>query len=269
VQFLHNRALLPAPEYGTTAKEKDVEQDIGLPQIVAVETSGAIPIMGDATPKTNREPVQPFPADTGLAARQHYSNARLSVHNWPIKALNKIFDTSVSTGYKAFGKLNRDDFLSTFSPQMTWDVDQQFGGWRDFDPNKRKTSIIPEEIWDLYWHPLIRYDWARLAGPSSVALDGKPIHAEWNVIGYTRLPHENSDNVAYKAHVRDEYAILPSGRLVISARVWRAVTIPLRLHYVSIRRPDDGGQWSAAGEQEQPRHIIVIIKLISWLLRLK
>ena len=97
-----------------------------------------------------------------------------------------------------------------------------------------------------------------------MALDGKPIHAEWNVIEYTRLPHKNSgkysisqqssvlvlsskydpDNVAYKAHVRDEYTILPSGRLVISARVWRTVTIPLRLHYVSIRHPDDGGQWS-------------------------
>ena len=52
------------------------------------------------------------------------------------------------------------------------------------------------------------------------------------------------DNVAYKAHVQDEYTILTNGRLVISARVWRTVTIPLPLHYVSIKRPDDGGQWS-------------------------
>jgi hypothetical protein len=97
-----------------------------------------------------------------------------------------------------------------------------------------------------------------------VTSDGAPIHAEWNVMGYTRLPHENGgrgsisqqssvlvlstkyvpDKMAYKAHVRDEYTILPSGRLVISARVWRTVAIPLPHHYVSIRRPDDGGQWS-------------------------
>jgi len=152
---------------------------------------------------------------------------------------------------------------------MTWDVDQQFGGWRDDDPKKRNTSISPEEIWDLYWHPLIRHDWARLAGPSSLTSDGEPIRAEWNVIGYTRLPHEDSDRLAYKAHVRDEYTILPSGRLVISARVWRTVMVSLPLHYVSIRRPDDIGQWSAAGEQEQPIMYIVTIKLISWLLRLR
>jgi hypothetical protein len=49
------------------------------------------------------------------------------------------------------------------------------------------------------------------------------------------------DRLAYKAHVQDEYTILPSGRLVISARVWRTVIVSLPLHYVSIRRPDDIG----------------------------
>jgi hypothetical protein len=52
------------------------------------------------------------------------------------------------------------------------------------------------------------------------------------------------DRLAYKAHVRDEYTILPSGRLVISARVWRTVTIPLPNHYVSVRRPDEGAPWA-------------------------
>ena len=37
---------------------------------------------------------------------------------------------------------------------VAWDVDQQFGGRRDDDPNERKTAISPEEIWDLYWHPV-------------------------------------------------------------------------------------------------------------------
>ena len=52
------------------------------------------------------------------------------------------------------------------------------------------------------------------------------------------------DRLAYTAHVRDQYTILPSGRLVISARVWGTVTILLPNHYVSIRRPDEGAPWA-------------------------
>jgi hypothetical protein len=90
--------------------------------------------------------------------------------------------------------------------------------------------------------------------------DGALIHAEWDVIGYTQLLHENGGKCfqsaircscieyqilpRHKAHVQDEYTILPSGRFVISAQVWRTMTIPLPNHYVSIRHPDEGAPWA-------------------------
>lgn len=210
-------------------------------------------------------------------------------------------------GYKAFGKLHRDDFLSAFSPRsmtwlclwwamlrnmraiVAWDVDQQFGGRRDDDPNGRKTSISPEDIWDLYWHP-VRILTTYLTYPSfSLFLSFRQPYSssgtigwEWqgHLLGLQLVPQFTQsgmswgthsfytkimvrifnqqlgipilstaycippDRRAYKAHVRDEYTILLSGRLVISLRVWRTVDVLLPNQYVSIQRPDEGAPWA-------------------------
>lgn len=114
--------------------------------------------------------------------------------NGPLQAVNELFKVSVcgcrlqylfaytlirpavALGYKAFGKLHRDDFLSAFAPKsktlihihgeygddrkpavfstVTWRIDQQFGGWRGDKQKNLKSSIDPEEVWDMYWHPV-------------------------------------------------------------------------------------------------------------------
>ena len=60
------------------------------------------------------------------------------------------FPQEVCPGFCLFGWATLTDMREI----VTWDVDQQFGGRRDDDPNERKTAISPEEIWDLYWHPV-------------------------------------------------------------------------------------------------------------------
>lgn len=214
--------------------------------------------------------VQPFPTDAVPAARQVYIDARISIHHDATKAIDQIFKLSISTGNLAFGKLHRDDFLSAFAPKMTWDVDQQFGGWRDDDPSKRKTSISPEEVWDLYWHPLVWHDgWVRLPGHLSSPYDNTHMHAEWKLIGYARLPHKTDRWLAYTAHIEDEYTILPNGRLVVSKRIWRIENINLPNHYVTIRRPYDVRQWTSVGEREHPRYLVVIMKIVIWILNMR